>query len=145
METYNRKILTVTSICLFALGATIGAIAAWQVLINFPALSPSHLHPVYITVCAIFVAILLALSAKAVYFAVSAIASTFAKLVKEKGAVQIVAAVVGMLGGIGIVFLIDMLARNYVFVAVRVILDTVAALIFVPSFAAVGIYFVNSN
>lgn len=128
---YDRKKLIILRAVLIAIGGTVGGTALWQYFAFYPEVMRRELQIVVIVGSAAAFAVVLGLSAKAVYRLGASIASLFSKVFAELGAKGVVAVVAGLVTAAMLGYLFDIIIRRSLdILAVRVLADIIVAIVF---------------
>lgn len=142
----NKKALLITRLVMFIVGATVGALAMWQFSIYYPNLVKAPLNIVYITVCSVACAFLLALSSKPIYQVFLAIMSMVKRFFESRPLAENIAGTIGFVFGGVCGYLFEFALRvGLTVVAVRVLIEIIIGILLAFLFGYVAIYFVRAK
>lgn len=128
---YDKKILIILRAALIVFGAAVGALGSWQYFVTYPAIMRKEFQVIVIIVCATVISAVLGFSAKPFYRLGSSIKAQIIKVTSTLGAKGITAIVTGLVSAGLIAFLFDVILRESLpMLAVRVLLDTLIAIVF---------------
>lgn len=119
----DRRVLLITRVVLFIVGAVVGWLAMWQFLLAFPAAVRDGLKVVFEIIAAAVIAFALMLSARPIIYLGKLIAVGVARLAARLKPLEVVGLVLGIATGMMVAFLAYVLMSLFLpIIAVRVVL-----------------------
>lgn len=124
----DRRVLIITRVICFVVGAVVGWTAMWQFLVAFPELVRPPLWIVFELIAALVIAAALTLSARPIIYLGKLIGQGVGKLAARLKPMEVVGIVLGLVAGLMVAFLAYVLMNLFIpIAAVRIVLTVIIA------------------